>query len=89
MKASVRLPARGSFLETLLTSLVSSAAVICWINALLDDGLVGAGGIVIVALAAGWVFVQRTRRHEPPERPFLIGGSVALGLGIVFQVVSS
>ena len=35
----MRLPARGSLLETTLTSVVLSAAVICWINELIDDGI--------------------------------------------------
>jgi hypothetical protein len=82
-------PARGSCLETLLTTLVGSAAVIVWVNELLDDGWLGVVGIVIVALVALWVFNQRTRMDDPPERPFLIGGAVALLLGIAFQIGSN
>jgi hypothetical protein len=82
-------PARGSCLETLATTLVGSAAVIVWVNELLDDGWLGVVGIVIVALVALWVFNQRTRMDDPPERPFLIGGAVALLLGIAFQIGSN
>ena len=52
---------RGSFTETLLTSLVLTAAAICWINELLGDGPLGTAGIVLVCLAVGWVARQRTR----------------------------
>ncbi len=54
------MPARGSCLETLLTSLVGSAAVIVWVNELLGDGWAGVLGIAIVAALAGWVFTRRT-----------------------------
>ena len=83
------MPARGSFLETLLTTLVGSAAVIVWVNELLGDGVLGVVGLVIVGLAALWVFNQRTRDNPPPERPLLIGCSVALLLGIAFQIASN
>lgn len=84
------MPARGSFLETLLTTLIGSAAVIVWINELLDDGWPGVVGMVIVALAALWVFNQRMRLGEnEPERPFLIGAVVALLLGVAFQIGSN
>jgi hypothetical protein len=82
-------PVRGSCLETLLTSLVGSAAVIVWVNELLDDGWAGVLGMVIVAAVALWVFNRRTRIEDPPERPFLIGGVVALLLGIAFQIGSN
>jgi hypothetical protein len=82
-------PARGSCLETLVTTLAGSAAVIVWINELLDDGPVGVVGIVIVGLVALWVFNRRTRLDPPPERPIMIGAVVALLLGIAFQVASN
>jgi hypothetical protein len=82
-------PARGSCLETLATTLVGSAAVIVWVNELLDDGWLGVVGMSIVAAVALWVFNQRTRMNDPPERPFLIGGVVALLLGVAFQIGSN
>ena len=83
------MPARGSCLETLLTTLIGSAAVIVWVNELLGDGPAGVVGMVIVAAAALWVFNQRTRLDAPPERPFLVGAVVALVLGIAFQIASN
>ena len=83
------MPARGSFLETLLTTLIGSAAVIVWVNELLGDGWLGVVGLVIVALAAGWVFNQRMRLGDESERPFLVGAVIALLLGIAFQIGSN
>jgi len=42
--------------------------VIVWVNALLGDGWIGVVGMVIVAVAALWVFNQRTRAASPSER---------------------
>jgi hypothetical protein len=72
-----------------LTSLVLTAAVICWIDELIDDGVIGGVGIAIVIAVVGWVWKQRTGDSEPPERHFLIGGTVALLGGIAFQILSS
>jgi hypothetical protein len=47
------LPARGSMLEAALTSLVLTAAAICWINALHDEGVAGEVGIAIVIALVG------------------------------------
>jgi hypothetical protein len=85
----LRLPARGSLLEAALTSLVLTAAGICWINELLDDGVVGGVGIAAVIALVGWVWTRRDRIPEKPDRPLLIGGTVALLLGVVFQVLSA
>jgi uncharacterized iron-regulated membrane protein len=85
----VRLPARGSLTETLLTTTVGSAAVIVWINELLGDGPLGTIGVVLVCVAAGWVWWQRNRTPPQPERPLLVAGTVALVLGIAFQLLSN
>ena len=85
----MRLPARGSLLETALTSLVLTAAAICWINALHDEGVAGWVGIAIVIALVGWVWMRRGRVPEEPDLPLLIVGAVALLLGVAFQVLSA
>jgi hypothetical protein len=72
---------------TLATSVVLTAALLCWIRAFLDLGAAGYPGIFVALAVAGWIFHRRLSDHPPPERHFLIGGLIALPLGIIALLV--
>jgi hypothetical protein len=83
------MPREASCTEALLTTVVLLAAALCWLSALYDQGLPGFVGFWIVAGLLAWVWFKRTGDLEASDRPFLIGGLIALALGIAFQFATA